>query len=267
MVVNSYNCEFGYELISVLPYAYFLYSRGQLEKTISGVDSECLYYFSPNHEINHARRSWYYEETTSQQKLINDRAPNAVIHKPELDLKQFLPPPYKKAYRNDWAVLDKEIVVIYNRYNVEWGLRAINYFSIEFLESLFKKLKDYSVIYVNVEGHPELYDHATPLPMADMELCKKYNVTTVADIMGKHPGLTYNQVQMYYFSNCKKFITMNGGGGILASYFGGENIIYCLNSKELKFGDFGYYHLFGDSKIKLARKYEDVIAYTNLWTT
>jgi hypothetical protein len=36
-----------------------LHSKGMLEKTISAIDTECLYYFSPNHEINKEPRSWY----------------------------------------------------------------------------------------------------------------------------------------------------------------------------------------------------------------
>ena len=41
--VNS-NCpEFGYELLSSVPYAYNLYLKGELEETISAFDTSCLY--------------------------------------------------------------------------------------------------------------------------------------------------------------------------------------------------------------------------------
>jgi hypothetical protein len=52
---------------------------------------------------------------------------------------------------------------------------------------------------------------------------------------------------------------MNGGGGILASYFGGRNLIYSKQSKELQTGDFGYYHLFGGSEIKVVQSYDEIL--------
>ena len=56
--VNS-NCpEFGYELLSAIPYAYNLYLKGELKETISGFDTKCLYFFSPKHTENNCKRSW-----------------------------------------------------------------------------------------------------------------------------------------------------------------------------------------------------------------
>ena len=262
-IVDSYNPEFGYELISVLPYAYWLYKNKLLEKTISAKDTECLYYFSPRHEINPEQRSWYSGLTTSIIKLTADGVPNAFIHRKELDLSRFLPPPYKKAYKNDWAKFKKPTYVIYNRYNNEWPAsinKPVNYFSLVLLREIFDILKEkYNILYVNIQGQPELYDNAPPIEIEDRELCKEYGVTHVMDLQERHPGLSFNQILMYYFSNCKKFLTMNGGGGILASYFGGVNLIYTKQSKELISGDFGYYHLFGGSEIKVVTDYDSIL--------
>ena len=271
MILNSYNCEFGYELIAVLPYAYWLHQKRKLKRTISGKGSECLYYFSPNHGINPQRRSWYYEDTTFLAKLITQNIPNAWIHKKELDTSKWIPPPYKKAYANGWAILEKPHLVIYNRYNKEWIENPtlngpINYFSLDLLDQLFRMFQNkYSIIYVNVDGHPDLYDHSDPIHIKDKLLCSLHGVTHIDDLLDRHPGLGFNQVQMYYFANTEKFITMNGGGGILASYFGGENIIYTKHCKEIKYGDFNYYPLLGGSEIKVARTYEDIITHTDIW--
>lgn len=264
MIVNSYNPEFGYELISVLPFAYWLHKQGNLEETISAVDTECLYYFSPKHTINPEGRSWYNGNTTSVIKMMRDGIPNVFIHKSMIDKERFLPPPYKQAYKNDWARFDKPMFVVYNRYNNEWPAdpnfnKPINYFSLELLDEIFEKYKyKYQILYFNVEGTPELYDNAPPIHFEDIELCKKHKVIHIMDLKDKHPGLTYNQIQMYYFSNCDRFLTMNGGGGILASYFGGINVIYSKYSKELEFGDFNYYDLFGGSDIRVCRSYLEV---------
>lgn len=261
-IVNSYNPEFGYELISVLPYAYWLYKNGLLDKTISAKDTECLYYFSPNHCINPTQRSWYYGLTNAVNMIHASGVPNAFIHKRSLDISRFMPPPYKQAYKNNWAVFKKPTMVIYNRYNNEWPAsinRPVNFFSLDFLDILFQKIKDYHILYCNIQNQYDLYDNAPPIEIADRELCKSRNVTHVMDLQEKHPGLSFNQILLYYFSNCELFLTMNGGGGILASYFGGKNIIYTKQCKELESGDFGYYHLFGGSEIKVVNTYEEIL--------
>ena len=166
MIINSHNIEFGYELISVIPYAYYLNSIGELTKTISGNDTECLYYFSPKHEINPEQRNYFNVKRVS--------TPNIHIHRSELDLKHFLVPNYKAHYKNDKFKFSKELVIICNRYNTEWHTRPINYFDLDTLKSLFDLLQDkYQVVYINIEGRPELYDNAPPEPFGDFELLKE----------------------------------------------------------------------------------------------
>ena len=77
MILNSHNIEFGYELISILPYAYHLHKAGILDETISGIDTKCLYCFSKKHTENKEKRSFY------NNKFVN--AKNINIHKPDLN--------------------------------------------------------------------------------------------------------------------------------------------------------------------------------------
>ena len=222
MIVDSKNIEFGYELISVLPYAYYLHSIGQLEKTISGNDTECLYYFSPEHVINPTKRSWF-----NTRKV---KTPNIKIHKSYLDKSQFLPPPLKEQYKNDIFKFDKETVVICNRHNIEWNKKPINFFDLRTLRRLFELLQDkYQVVYINIEGRPELYDNAPPISMCDYALLKEYPKVYNIHYIGTN--LSFNELQLMIFANCSKFITMNGGHAILTSYFGGENIIMSKHGK------------------------------------
>ena len=220
MIVDSKNIEFGYELISVLPYAYFLHKTGQLKKTISGNDTECLYYFSPDHEINPTERSWF------NTPKVN--TPNITIHKNYLDTDQFLIPPYKEIYKNK-SKYKKEIVVICNRYNIEWSTKPINYFNLSTLEKLFNLLQDkYQIVYINVEGRPELYDNAPPITLGDFKLLNKY--PKVINFHSMVNG-SFNESQLKLFANCTKYITMNGGHAILSAYFGGENIVMSKHGK------------------------------------
>lgn len=223
MIVNSQNIELGYELISVLPYANYLNSLGILEKTISGNDTECLYFFSPKHEINPYPRSFFYNSKCT--------TPNIRIHVPELDKRNFLPPDLKSYWSE--RIPDKlrkrfkkELVIICNRHNIEWNHRPINYFDLDTLRKMFILLQDkYQVVYINVEGRPELYDNCPPQPFGDFDLLKEFPKVINFHDLCKEFKFSFNTLQLMTFCMCQKFITMNGGHAILAAYFGGENII------------------------------------------
>ena len=55
---TQYFGEFGFELFAVVPYAYWLHRQGRLERTIGGLDTRCLYYFSENHEERPVKRHY-----------------------------------------------------------------------------------------------------------------------------------------------------------------------------------------------------------------
>ena len=219
MIVNSENIEFGYELISVLPHAYSLHLQGKLKGTVSGNDTDCLYYFSPKHSINKEERSWF------NTPKVN--TPNINIHKNYLDKKDWTPPPLKEQYKNDRFQFDKELLVITNRHNIEWEDRPINFFNEETLKELFDLLKNkYQLVYINIEGRPELYDYSKPIPLKDFELLKEYpEIINIHDLHKDNSDLSFNTLQLMLFANCKKYVTLNGGHAILAAYFGGESII------------------------------------------
>ena len=190
MIVNSKNIEFGYELISVLPYAYHLHSIGKLDKTISGMDTECLYYFSPDHKINKAQRSWY--------NTPDVKTPNIDIHKHFLNKDEFLPPPLKEKYKNKKFKFEKEPIIICNRHNVEWGVKPINYFNIPTLKKLFKLLQDkYQVVYINIDGRKELYDNAPPIKLKDYQLLKEFpKVLNIHELHKKKKKISFNTLQL-----------------------------------------------------------------------
>jgi hypothetical protein len=259
IIVNTYNPEFGYELISAVPYAYYLHTINMLSGTVSAKLTEPLYYFSPNHVINPAPRSW-----DNTVKFVNfGGVPNAMVHKPVLDLRQFAPPPYKKHYANEIYKWDKPTICICNKYNYEWQKPPINFFSIEILEQLFNLLKnDYHVIYFGVDILDEMQDTAHSMSLGDGELCKKHEEVVLYQNLLKESKLTWNDLLLRVFANCDKFITLNGGYSIIASYFGGTNIIYCKDGSETRpeVNSFNnWYHLFGGSKIVLTRTYDDLI--------
>lgn len=257
--VNS-NCpEFGYELLSAIPYAYNLFLKGELESTISGFDTSCLYFFSPSHVESGCVRSW-----DNMKKLWNTNFPNINIHRKNLDWDKFSPPPFKEYYRNRAIKFDKETIVIFNRYNYEWGRPPINFLDIPTLEKLFNMLEDkYQIVYINIKGHKKYYDGVDPMELGDDELLKKHpKVLSINDLLNQHPNTSYNELQLRIFANCEKYISSNGGQLILSAYFGGENVIFSKECRELNpqvNSFYRWYHRLGGGVFQHVNNYNDLL--------
>ena len=258
-IVNS-NCpEFGYELLSSVPYAYNLYLKGELEETISGFDTSGLYFFSPKHTETNCERSW-----NNMGKLWDTKFPNIVIHRPQLDWDLFSPPPFKEFYKDKSISFEKETIVIFNRYNNEWGGPPINYLDLTTLNTLFDMLSDeYQVVYVNLTKGDKYFDGAKPLELNDDEVLKKHpKVYSLYDVMDMYPDLSINEIQLRLFANCSKYISSNGGQLILSAYFGGENIIFSKKCRELDpnvNSFYKWYHKLGDGVFQHVDTYESLI--------
>jgi hypothetical protein len=256
-IVKSYNHEFAYELISVIPYAYYLWINGELEKTISAKLTEPLYYFSPDHEIDPTPRGM------QGKGYIRSKIPNLQIHKPKLNTKQWIPPPYKDEFKNDEFIWDKPTICICNRYNKEWRRPPINFFSLDILDKMFDLLADkFQIVYFGTDILDDMQDLAHSMYLGDAQLCKHHPKVILFQDMLKDSVYTWNELMLMVFANCDHFITMNGGYSVMASYFGGTNVIYCKESKELnpKINSFNnWYHLFGGSKIIHCDSYDKVL--------
>lgn len=249
----------GYEAIATLPYAYWAHVNGQLEGTRSGAGSGAFYYFSPDHEINPEPRD--YANTVAAAKVI----PNMWIHVPRLDKSKWIPPPLKAHYKPRAITFEKPTVVICNRYNREWNREPINYFDLETLRAMFTMLQDkYSIVYVNVRGREELEDNAHSMDLGDYTMIAQefQDVMTIHQVVDAESELNgyeadFNDVQCRVFAGCEKFITMNGGHSILCSYFGGENIIYTEECKEIRSNVnsfYGWYHDLGGSHVRVEQR-------------
>ena len=257
--VNS-NCpEFGYELLSAVPYAYNLYLKGELGETISGFDTKCLYFFSPKHIENNCNRSW-----DNMGKLWETKFPNITIHRPQLDWELFSPPPFKEFYKDKSIKFDKETIVIFNRYNKEWGEPPINYLDLKTLDTLFNMLSNkYQVVYINLNKGEKYFDGAKPMELNDGEVLKKHpKVYSLYDVMDKYPDLSINEIQLRLFANCSKYISSNGGQLILSAYFGGENIIFSKKCRELNpevNSFYKWYHKLGGGVFQHVDSYSNLI--------
>jgi hypothetical protein len=72
----------------------------------------------------------------------------------------------------------KPLLIIHNKYNIEWDGRPVNYISLDVLDEIFRNLKCiFTVIYIRhgVDAAPGYSrDHNTPLILHDAEILRRY---------------------------------------------------------------------------------------------
>ena len=259
VTVNTHGMEFGYELISAVPFAYWLHENDMLEKTISTEDSKCLYYFSPDHEESVPKR-----HNNNHAKVMRDGIiPNVNIHKADLNWSRWCPPPYKEHYANDEFDFD---VVVCNKFNVEWKRPPVNYYSTDALFEIFDSLWDYKVLYNHMTSDMGRDDTVPSLDLNEWPVVDVFrNVTTIQSLIDK-AVYSYNELQMRIYANAKLFVTVQGGSVIFTSYFGGKNVVFAKEGKELDRGSYdGWFKKLGGADIVHYNNYDDILKEIELW--
>jgi len=253
MEINC-NCEFGYELQLVIPYAYYLFKNNLLKKTTSCLMTKELYYFSKNHEEKYNKRIF----------MLPD-VPNKTPHIKELNYDKYTPPPYKSIYKNNYFVYDKPMLIIHNKFNEEWKNPPINFIDKATLDKIFNFCsKKYTIIYIRPQSNNIITDHSSICDLNEFDLLKLYNVIDGNNLYKitkeKFKINNFNHFQLLIHSNCNNFISVQGGNSVFASYFGGTNIIYAKKGNELKYDSYkGHYKKYSNCNILHANNYIDFI--------
>lgn len=255
MIIDSLGIEFGYELIQVLPYAYYLHTHGKLEKTISAKNTKALYFFSPNHVEKYDKRTWF------NQKIINSTFPIKNIHTRSLDTNKWVCPPIKEYYKNGEFVYDKPIYIICNKYNIEWGKPPVNFIDVNTLDTIINNLKDkYQIIYYRPESNMVVNDESDILELNDKEMLrvKHKDVIIFEDLYSKY-NYDYLTLQLKVMANSDNFISIQGGTSVLTSFFKGTNIVYAIKGQETVFNSYSWYNKFSNSNIIHCNNYNSLI--------
>ena len=265
------NCEFASELVCVIPYVYWLHQNNQLKKVITSKGMKPFYYFCDDIEERYEYRT--FDLNTNGLKDVPN---NWVHHNSEvlfnkdyselsdsekaeangvLDYSKWTPPPYKKQYETKHFDNLKPYIIVNNNFNIESAndiTESRRYFNLNTLSNIFYYLQEvgYNVIYKrpdNTEFAPDQNEMATLQgghrfsemtdqgTMSDYGLCDYYdNVYNLNQMDRGNYG--YNEFQMKCFTSAEGFITSNGGGGVLCSYFEKPVLFYVPSGKELRPG-------------------------------
>lgn len=248
------NCEFGYELQLVIPYAYYLYKNNLLNKTTSSFFTKELYYFSKNHQ-----------EKYNKRRDVNPNVPNKSPHLKELNYEKYIPPPYKNIYKNNYFLYNKPLLIIHNKFNKEWKKPPINFIDKNTLIEIFKFCSNkYTIVYIRPKSNNIIMDNSDIYNLDETDILSLYNVIDGNELYEKYKEEyninNFNHFQLLIHSNCNHFISVQGGNSVLASYFEGTNIIFAKSGSELKCDSYnGHYKKYSNCNVLHANNYTDFV--------
>jgi hypothetical protein len=209
--------EFTWDMVRGLPKAYY-YEKNNIDYNLfikSGLKG--TYFFSKN---------------IFEIKLFNNLNSKETYNreKPSFTNANWLPPPLELIFRNNDYNFKKEVVVIQNKYSVEWNEKPYNFFDLSTLKNLFRVLtKKYDVVYIRPESSIKkgyFQDDNEILNFEDYKLIEEKfpNVFTLRNFLNKENDFNITQFKLH--SNSLKHICVSGGNACIASYFKGEVLIY-----------------------------------------
>lgn len=238
---TQYFGEFAFELLTVVPYAYWLHRQGRLEFTVSTPDTRCLYWFSPHHEERPVARR--YVPITEYPTGVPGRLRYDRTAFPEsLDTSRWTPPPYRDVYRDERFRFDRPTCVVCNKATDEhyrWHRSMANHLPTDLLLELVGRLRTrYQVVYNRPREADIVNDHQAIRELGDIEAVKGAfpDVLTIQELHARHPELGYNELQLRLYSGCERFLSVLGGSSYLASWFGGVNVVYAKRGWEVACG-------------------------------
>lgn len=254
--IIKFHGEFQQELLHVIPFAYWHFKNGTLLRTESSSFTKELYFFSPKHiEIKNMLRDHLDNESLE--------IPNAPHDTKLLKLK-WAAVPFRKKFQNTKVLFEKEILIIANRYNSEWGKDPISYFSLEDLETLFNEFKKrFQIIYNRPPANKISNDNSEVKELNDEVFIKNnFPEVIILSELEKKFNLkvhSYNHLQLLVYANSNFFISIHGGTSTFASLFGGKNLIYSKEGHEHSLSEF--YNVFPElagTEIKVIRDKENL---------
>ncbi|WP_276499279.1 hypothetical protein [Pontibacter litorisediminis] len=255
----DYRQEFQQELTFVLPFAYWHYLNGTLDKTISSKYTRELYFFSKNHE---ERYTFRVDQPDKDSYVI----PN-MYHCPTMSFDKWAQVPLKEHYQNNLFLFGKPLFIIANKYNTEWGRNPINYFSIPVLDEVLSKFSQkYQIIYNRPGPGYIVMDNSSILELKEAAFIRKYypDVILAEDLYqaSKAHVNNYNHFQLMLYANCERFLSVHGGTAALASYFKGKNTILSRRGHEHRYNEFKtVFPALSGAEIFHAKNDTEVLAY------
>jgi hypothetical protein len=224
-----------------IPYAYHLHEQGLLEKTVSCRDTRCFYWFSPDHEERYDRRDWVTELPSIGQTAW--QLP---------DYARWQVPDFRARWsqRYDFG-FTKPLLLIFNKYNIEWSKPPINFFSREFLLTITDQLtKKFQVVYFRPTSKIVM-DHSELLDLHEKEALVERDVLVAETLHDRCPELTFNEFQLCLLAQSNWRVAVQGGATYMNSLFPGELFVLHRHGRETRSNTYEHLHRMNVDKIRV----------------
>jgi hypothetical protein len=255
----EYTGEFGSELVLFTPFCHWLSKEGLLRtrriRIYRGMrcfydDLDCLEIL----EKDEPRRYVPPQERQSWLPVKNEHTFDG-LGRPARHLYPELRVTFRKlALLPEIGTADRPLLIVHNKYNVEWDVGPINHIPLATLETLFGLLeRDFTLVYIRHGIAPRdpgfSQDHNVLLSFDDRELLARHpDVLCFDDLYAAHraEGGTQdlNTFKNVLYSRCYRFISSQGGGTYQMALFSGSLlvILHRRGSEELFSYAGGFYN-------------------------
>ncbi len=216
--------EFGEEVNNFIPFVHWLHRTGELAgrkiETYAGM--EPFYFFLEPGQLvlrNQARQFQWPGATPSYYLHPNG------VEADQVGMEWV--PDYRSQYATNFGY-KKPLLVIHNKYSVEWGKSPVNYLELGTLDQLFNALKErYQIIFFEAARNADSergysVDHQTLISYSDVEVARKHPEVIIFGDMLRRSSDSYNLLKLKIFSSCYHFITVQGGNAHMCAWFPGS---------------------------------------------
>jgi hypothetical protein len=251
----SFSGEFTPDIAFALPFAYWHYMNGTLSTTEGANYTKELYFFSPDHKESF--------DTRTTEGNYNFETPR-ILYSQDYNMSKWAQVPLKEIYKNEVYVYEKPLLVIANRYNMEWDGPPVSFLSVPYLKKVFDRYKEkYQIIYNRPRPANITNDNSDVYDLNEYDWIEEnYPEIILMENLYKENKAgcrNFNHLQLMVYANAGHFLSTHGGTGALASYFGGVNILLSKKGGEHHFGCFHkLYPKFSGALVLHAKTEEEV---------
>ena len=231
--------EFGAEINSFLPFIHFLWASGALgaRRVVSYRGMAPFYPFLPPAQLVCSalpRRYVPPEDRPVWLPTRDDHAPRGS------DFELF--PDYRALYANDFFAGEKPLLVLHNKFCVEWGGPPVNFLPPALIAETLATLGDrFRIIYsrpgIAPAGADYSADHQPDHDLGEREILAAFPEVVIFEDLAAALSDTYsyNQLKLMLYAGTYFHITVQGGNAHLAALFsGGLMLIYHRAGHELR---------------------------------
>ena len=227
-IVDSQGCEFGFEMYYHIGYAYHLHQQGLLKQTISCRDTECFYWFSPQHREKYKRRSWVADYPSISQR------PHELP-----DFSRWDVPDFAARYANhvDFG-FGLPLLLVFNKYNSEWGGPPVNYLSKEFLVQLSEWAAGRMQVVYFRPTVKIVADDSEVFNLREKSELIERGVVMAETLHDQYLHLSFNEFQLCLLSQSALRIAVQGGAAYMNALFPGQLSVLHRKGAEKEAGTY-----------------------------